>query len=460
MHKNKAAVRKREEAIARSQSNLPDSLFRPVQYLGSKLRSIEHIVPKLASCVSPSSTVFDVFTGTSIVAQALADADMRVVATDAMQFCSVFAESLLCIGRNDCKSQDPQTLYGVLIEYANKGAVSSTYKDLIAEEKSALKSADSEALLSITGRLSLAWNPNGNVRRSPIEWRQTDSAKLADISLEGIITSYYAGTYFGVGQAIAIDKLRIAIEIARRAGKLSRWEYVTALTALLHACSSAVFSPGKHFAQYHRTDSSKNLTFHKKRILSDRAVDIEQSFLEALVAIWNRPYERSRSHIAMQRSIEETIADSAWLPKIDLVYADPPYTAQQYSRFYHIPETLIRYQVPKMQEFRGGPTVGIYPTDRFKSRFSSKRQAPEAFLDLINLSGRLGATLAISYSESASGKTGNDRMIRLDELTEMCKRVYRTVQMDQLTHAYRQFNDASLAVEERSDHEFLLICSM
>jgi adenine-specific DNA methylase len=452
-------ARNAKEAIARGHSIPSDIVFRPIQYLGSKLRSINYIVPNLTRYIAPRSTVFDVFTGTSVVAQALADANMRVVATDVMGFCATFAESLLSIGRAESRIQSPSALFSLLNDYANEGAVSPTYSDLIAEEQSAINSANSEALLSIANRVPAGWKSTSRSSNSPLSWNLSQSISLPELSLKGIIANYYAGTYFGVRQAIAIDKLRISIEIARDANSLSRWEYVTALTALLYACSSAVFSPGKHFAQYHKTDGGKNLTFHKKRILSDRAVDIEHQFLAAMKAIFDRPHDRSISHIVKQLSMEETFADSSWLPKVDLVYADPPYTAQQYSRFYHIPETLINYREPKMQEFRGDYTVGMYPAERFKSRFSSKRQAPGAFDDLIKLSTRLGASLAISYSESASGQTGNDRMIRLDDLAQMCRRGFGTVHIEKLSHAYRQFNDSSAAVEERADHEYLVVCN-
>ena len=48
---------------------------------------------------------------------------------------------------------------------------------------------------------------------------------------------------------------------------------------------------------------------------------------------------------------------------IKTIYIDPPYTNAHYSRFYHIPETLVLYDYPEI-EFSGR-----YRTDRFQSGF-------------------------------------------------------------------------------------------
>lgn len=52
---------------------------------------------------------------------------------------------------------------------------------------------------------------------------------------------------------------------------------------------------------------------------------------------------------------------------VDLVYMDPPYSTANYSRFYHIPETLVRYDYPSCD------SKGCYRNDRHKSNFSNPR---------------------------------------------------------------------------------------
>ncbi len=455
---NQLAASETASVVAGSTLLDGSSVFRPIQYLGSKLRSIDYLTDWTSNRFPNGGTVLDLFTGTSVVAQSFADSGMQVVATDAMAFCSVFAESLLCIGRTSSNAS-PSSLLDIVTSISDSAIISPEFEKLAHMEQRALEASDAHKFFEMSKSIPQAWRDNCSPSKSPIKWpRRPEYVTLIDNKQEAIISSHYAGTYFGVEQALTIDKYRAAIEVAFMSKALSRWEYVTALTALLSSCSSAVFSPGKHFAQYHRIDESKDLKFHQKRILSDRSISIEKAFMAALDEIWKRPNQAENEHIALNTSMEDLIEKQDLLPAIDVIYADPPYTAQQYSRFYHIPESIVKFRPQEMQEFRGGITAGLYPTNRFKSRFSSKRQAPDAFANLINFSNVLEADLLISYSGSVSGATGNDRMIGLDELLTICRKSYSKVSVDTLPHAYRQFNESSIAVNARADEEYCVMC--
>lgn len=49
---------------------------------------------------------------------------------------------------------------------------------------------------------------------------------------------------------------------------------------------------------------------------------------------------------AFQADALSLLRDRERLADVRLVYADPPYTSDQYSRYYHIYETLILYDYP------------------------------------------------------------------------------------------------------------------
>ena len=57
------------------------NVLRPIQYLGSKLRTLELILTEADKLKRSPHTVVDLFTGTSVVAQAFAIRGPRVVAT-------------------------------------------------------------------------------------------------------------------------------------------------------------------------------------------------------------------------------------------------------------------------------------------------------------------------------------------------------------------------------------------
>jgi hypothetical protein len=223
------------------------------------------------------------------------------------------------------------------------------------------------------------------------------------------------------------------------------------------AMSKAVFSAGKHFAQPLTSGQSRS-AFRSKRLLQDRAINIDHEFVVAARAIDRVAQRGQLEHHAICAPVKE------FYPRLknirpDVVYADPPYTAQQYSRFYHALDTLITYRVPNLQH-HGKITSGLYPSDRFRSEFSSKRGAPSAFHNLLTSIYEVRATLLISYSDSQYRSDGNARMISRASLLEMCKTIFGSSRVEQLQlgHAYRQFNATSLSNKNRNDSEFLILC--
>jgi adenine-specific DNA-methyltransferase len=72
------------------------------------------------------------------------------------------------------------------------------------------------------------------------------------------------------------------------------------------------------------------------------------------------------------------------------IYADPPYSRAQYSRYYHVLETLILYDYP---EITG---KGRYRADRINTDFSRKAQVVEATDKFIGAAANVGP-LFLSY---------------------------------------------------------------
>jgi adenine-specific DNA-methyltransferase len=86
--------------------------------------------------------------------------------------------------------------------------------------------------------------------------------------------------------------------------------------------------------------------------------------------------------------------DAAGLSAPAIFYADPPYSKEHYSRYYHVLETLDRYDYP---ESHG---KGRYRQDRFRTRFSLKSEVADAVESLASAIGNRGGTLLLSYPSS------------------------------------------------------------
>jgi adenine-specific DNA-methyltransferase len=104
------------------------------------------------------------------------------------------------------------------------------------------------------------------------------------------------------------------------------------------------------------------------------------------------------------------LLDSLRASEIGVVYADPPYTKDQYSRFYHVYETLYLYDFPTS---RGRARAR---TDRFSTGFSLASEVEESLDHLLQRSAELNRPLVLSYPKdgllSSRGITTEDLICR------------------------------------------------
>ncbi|WP_196489986.1 DNA adenine methylase [Erythrobacter donghaensis] len=431
-----------------SSSDLP---FRPIQYLGNKLRALPEILDATEALIGSHGRVADLFTGTTVVAQAFARRGYQVSAVDTQRYAVIFAKAMLGIGKGPRESCSFATLAAAGLTASNINLGDEWTPYLVSEDE-AIRRGDALALEEIYSSLPLIWRTPNHALRARVEAGERRSALEESM----LLTNIYAGSYFGVRQALALDELRHNVQLARSAGRITDWQYSASLTAIMSAASAAAHTAGKHFAQPLNAGSSRNERFLAARLLQDRRINIERGFAEACEAINNHANRIDCDHEAWRGPAEIYAIDGK---RADLYYLDPPYTAQQYSRFYHVLETICTYDYPKLFE-NGHLTTGLYPTERYKSSFSSKRKAPLAFQAIINAANTSGAALVISYSQSSASSRGNARMISLEQLLDICFGEYgrSNVECIQLSHRYRQFNSASASNAKRDDPEILITC--
>lgn len=439
-----------------------DSLSKPLQYLGAKNRVIDSILEESLNHIN-EGYVLDLFSGSSIVSQAFSNNGFKVISNDVQKFSGIISNTFLNI---DLKISDLDITPDILIK--NDSAENNfygIYRYYIEQEELFLKNKNTIELLKLYKNFPLLWN---NVRSEAIKINEIISKMALHLNepsfdIAPLFTSLYAGTYFGIKQSIKIDLFRNRIEELSKAKKISTWQYNLFLTSLISVISKIVNSSGKHFAQPTKFDNIIKNELLESRLFKNRTLDIDTILAETIAQNLNKIKNTflPTSNIVLNMSMESIIQKIDELPNIDLIYADPPYTAQQYSRFYHIPEILIDYKIPELQIHLGKITKGIYPENKFKSRFCSVSKAPEAFSDLFNLTKKTNSTLVLSYSESKSGKTGNQRMITLDRLKSLKEKIIPNYDMRviELDLKYKQHNHQDLINKKNEDSEVLIIFS-
>jgi hypothetical protein len=412
------------------------------------------------SLVPPTGTVADLFTGTSVVAQGIAGLGRRTMAVDVSGACATLATATLGVGRAGAVSNAERLVTMLRAEAAHvERLLGTAWQSFLAAEDDALTAGDGRKLLELDRLVPQVWRSLPTPPRLADLFSTWDRAAAAGAPCHCLLSPVFAGTYFSVRQAIQLDAGRVAIASLMKRGLIGRWDEAVLITALLAAASVAAFSPGKHFAQPHRSDSGKDLTFHARRALSDRAVSVP-----AVVDTWiQRIHQHGRSaceaHVALCKSVDDMTSDELVAGGVSAVYADPPYTAQQYSRFYHVLDTLAGGVPKRLQLFNGRVTAGLYPDGRYLSSYCSKREARSAFTRLAALCHDAGASLLLSYSTSTKDSTGNARMISLPALIDVLASKYGrdAIEIVELAHQYRQFNHRHAARVSRYDPEVLVI---
>ena len=435
-------------------SHFVPKVHRPIQYLGSKLRSLDNILVSTDHLFATGDHVVDLFSGSSVVSQAFANAGARVTSVDVQIFCRDLASAMLGICR--VTGESSSAVASNIVRDFDKLELPSELEKLLAKEASILTRGPTRELLEFYRSLPQIWKSTPSY-----DWMLTfpRGHRSKDFKQELIIASNYAGTYFGLRQAVFFDYVRQQIEILDEVGAIGYWAKCALLTSLYSTMSRTVCSAGKHFAQPLAIKESGNQLFQISRLHSDRSIDPFLAFISSAETIDRTATFEDREHSAKACSAD-SIYDSIIKSRPKLIYADPPYTAQQYSRFYHVLEVASTYSLPKLQIIAGRVTSGIYNIDQYKSPFCSKVAAKPAFKQLVSVSKDSGASLAISYSSSSKNSTGNSRMIGLDELTEICKFNYGRVKVDvvELAHAYKPLNCKNRNNVGRSDPEVLIIC--
>lgn len=351
-----------------------------IKYMGSK----RALAPGIAYQISeshPRAVVLDVFAGMCAVGTELAPRH-RVLTNDIHAFAEVVADALFV-----AEPHAPTSLHArdeLLARFAENQQELSTRlrRRLIAEEKALDLCADkpqgwkgllefSETELERRVPTKIYGLPSVNLYR--------ENPKLFPYCL---FSSYFANAYFSLQQCIEIDSLRYAIELGPPEHR-SRYLY-----ALIQAASHCAATPG-HFAQFFVPRDRRNTRYISKL----RSRSVLERFLVGLDAFPrltcldrnnNRTFQSDATVLLRERANE--------LPKRNLViYADPPYSRAQYSRYYHVLETLVLYDYPECS------SKGRYRQGRLTTDFSLKSRVAEAMEEFISAAAATQASLYISY---------------------------------------------------------------
>jgi len=351
-----------------------------IRYMGNK-REIAADVAELVAGLRPHRPLIDLFSGMCFVAGAIAPSGRQVWVNDIQRYAELVGRCLVATVERPPRADAMVALLGPALA-RNRGQLEARFGDELAEERATLAAPSVEYYGAAYCRWPHAANSAGV------------AAEVAELATQPRRTPYrlctlgFAWGYFGLQQAIELDSVRYAIDRARRAREISACERRWALLALVQAASRLAASPG-HLSQYLKAtnESSLGRVVALRRRSAVAQFENELALLEPYgCASWRKENRVSRADAL---GLWPRLRRSGFRGAV--VYADPPYTRNQYADFYHVLETVTRYDYPALSG------KGRYRPDRFMTPFSRAREVGRAFAQLARGVAATDSTLVLSY---------------------------------------------------------------
>jgi adenine-specific DNA-methyltransferase len=254
-----------------------------------------------------------------------------------------------------------------------------------------------------------AWNTN-KINNIILNYNNINGEDLE----ENYFSQNFGGKYFSINSAKIIGFIRENIE--ENKNKLTGREYYILLSSLLYSVDKIANTVG-HYDAYFKKDFVKD-TFFMRPIdpIKVKEVDIFREDANLL----------------------------AKKIKTDVVYIDPPYNSRQYSRFYHVLETLTKWDKPKLLG------VALKPDPENMSDYC-RRSAKDKFTELVN--NIKAKYLVVSYNNTYNSKSNSSKnKITLKEIKTILSQKGKTKVFEK---KYRYFNAGNTNFSGHKEYLFV-----
>ena len=225
-----------------------------------------------------------------------------------------------------------------------------------------------------------------------------DKSKIED----NYVSINYGDKYFRYEDAKLIGEIRENIQHDYEASLLNEHEFYILLASLLYSFDRCANTVG-HYEAY------------------IKGKEIRSEFIFELV----EPI-KTKNKISIYRTDSNKLAKEV---SADIAFIDPPYNSRQYSRFYHVMETITKWDKPKLAG------TAMKPPEENMSDYC-RSSAPKVFADLIqSLNVKY---IVVTYNNTYDSKSSSSRnKITLEQIQEIleAKGETKTFETD-----YHRFN--------------------
>ena len=430
--------------------------FRTLNYLGSKLRLLDFIEENVRKVTPDGAGVCDLFAGSGCVSYKLSQL-FPVTACDIQHYSTIICNALL---RPSTLTKETAKFFISGIKN-DKSLLFDAIAPLIVLEEDAIKNKDLELLTDIVehGSLKVFDLAKSKSNIFSIHERVTDKLKKAEFTeKDSLITRYYGGVYFSYRQAVQIDTIMNAIR-----SYPDTEDKNILLAALLSTTSDVACTVGKHFAQPIKArDSRGNIkTLVYNKAIKDKTIDVITLYEE-----WLNKYVALQKGNHQNTLLQGDCMDCLMMlpDNVRTIYADPPYTRDHYSRFYHVLETIALDDLPEIStvKIHGCTHVsnGIYRKDRHQSPFCIRSKAPKAFEEMFKAISASRKNLLLSYSPYDETKETHPRVVTINQLISWASEYFDNVDVVSAGHfTHNKLNSTEHFLESSDEAEILIVCT-
>ena len=231
---------------------------------------------------------------------------------------------------------------------------------------------------------------------------------------ENYFSKNFGGKYFSKNSAKIIGFIRENIEENRE--NLTEREYNILISSLLYSIDKIANTVGHYDAYF------------KKEFVDDN--------------FFMRPIDPIKTKkVSIFKEDANSLAKQI---QTDIIYIDPPYNSRQYSRFYHVLETLTKWDEPELHG------VALKPEPENMSDYC-RVSAKDRFAELVN---DINANyLVVSYNNTYESKSNSSKnKITLEEIKEILSKKGKTKVFEK---DYRHFNAGNTNFNNHKEYLFV-----
>lgn len=433
--------------------------FRPIHYLGSKLRILDFINTIIDEIDPSKGQVCDLFSGSGSVSRHFSK-NRPVVSVDIQEYSNVICNAIL----NPIE-------YPKIKDFIDKCSTSIYYKTLSLalkpiieyEEKCTIEALEgkAEALCEFLEKGSLIkLEKTGELQCSKglkeALYESFNGLNKYNLNNDNVLISrYFGGVYFSYKQCVEMDSILEEIP-----NEKSNYKYLL-LSSLISTASDIVNTVGNQFAQPMQPRKKDGTPKNNigKRVSTDRSKDVYLVYSK-WISKYNNLTKSEFNHTIIKGDYLEALDSLDNTTKV--VYADPPYTRDHYSRFYHVLETICLKDFPEISttKIKGNIDLSkaLYREERHQSPFCIKSKASDAFEMMFDKISKINASLVLSYSPFDESVKSHPRVMTIDKITELGSKYFNNIsQVCPGGFVHSKFNNSEKNFDKTTHGEILII---